>query len=587
MKFFKTAGRGFSSVSTNLILALLIFSVYLPFLGTRIVRTAGDEKVYVSQAIEMERQGSWFVQTLQDEPNYYKGPLHYLLLRGGMKVFGHTSWAALYMNLILVLLGGIAIANLVKRRYPEWKGGDLWIGTAFSVSVGIYAHVFASQMEIELASLFVIGAWLLDRLKLSDAGWIFWSIVGVIGWIKAPLHSVFMGVSAILYWSFCGELLPRLKNSKTWLAVFFGIVLCFAGYLPAYFLDQENFWKNYVLREVIGKSSGSGQGRDVAIASTFGFYLLPWAGLAFVTYLQTLFQGRELLKYENSKRLMLLGISLFIPSAAFFCWHPYRFENYNLPVIAGVWLWIASVWGSAELRAHSSYKIWNLLRSMAFGLTGILILVLLIALTYSSVHFNPLPFWWPIWLMPVIWLGMGISIAGFFYFGLIEKGKRPGLLAMTSCGLFIALGAVCMVIGEREMVDIRAYLRSNQKEGRKVQLDYYNLNRNIWSEWGYLGFWIDYPVKGLHDPESLKSALLRGDTILVTSKENGIQEFRDFMKKNFPTMQLKETLWKRWRTRGEGANGQSLWLESWQRRDLSILEDNYMIYEPIYEVSSH
>ena len=144
-----------------------------------------------------------------------------------------------------------------------------------------------------------------------------------------------------------------------------------------------------------------------------------------------------------------------------------------------------------------------------------------------------------------------------------------------------------MVIGEREMVDIRAYLRSVHKEGREVQLDYYNLNRNIFSEWGYLGFWINYPVKGLHDPESLKSALLRGDTILVASKENGIEEFRDFMKKNFPTMRLKETLWKRWRTRGQGENGQSLWLESWQRRDLSILEDNYMIYEPIYEVSSH
>jgi 4-amino-4-deoxy-L-arabinose transferase-like glycosyltransferase len=559
-------------------LILLITSVYAPFLGSRFVRTAGDEKVYVSQAIEMERDHRWFVQTLQDEPNYYKGPLHYVLLRAGMKTFGRNPWAALYMNFFLLLAGALALASIIRKRYPDWIGGDVWTGAAFALCTGVYSHTFASQMEIELAALFAVGVWLLDRLKPNDAGWAFWCLTGVIGWVKSPLHSAFLGTSAILFALSQGELKTRLKNPKSWLAVALGVAVCIAGYLPPYFLDRQNFWDAYIIRETLRKSDGSGQDWSVAVVSTFGFYLFPWVFLALVAYVQTLFQFPKFWKSPGTRRLLCLGFSLFLPSVLFFIWHVYRFENYNLPVISGVWIWIAAVWGLTQTHR---FPRWQKAYAGALGFTGVIFLLLPIAVTILYQHFAPMPAWWPRWLLALIWVGSLLSSLGFLYFGYWKKGQRPDFLALSSAGLLWALGALFVVIGEREMIGLRDYIHQAHGQGRTVSLGYYNLNHNIWSEWGYLNFWVGHEVHGIHSPEKLKEALERGDTILVSAKENGVQDFRDFVVKNEPQLKLRFIPWKRWRTRGQGDSGKPLWQEAWEHRDLSLLEVDYFIVEPL------
>lgn len=553
-------------LTSPLALILLIFSVYAPFMGSRFIRTAGDEKVYVSQAVEMERAGHWFVQSLQDEPNYYKGPLHYVLLRAGFKVFGRTPWATLYMNLGFLIAGALALGAIIRRHYPEWVGGDLWIGSAFALGTGIYAHSFASQMEVELASLFAIGLFLLDRVKKDEAGWLFWILAGVIGWAKSPLHSAFLGSTAVLYWTARGELLTRLRNPKAWAAVLTGIAVSISGYLPAYFMDRENFWNAYVIRETLKKSDGSGQGWSVAILSTFGFYLFPWLLLALVAYAQTLAQLPRLIRDPRNRSLLALGFAAFLPSAVFFCWHVYRFENYNLPVIAGVWLWIAVVWANSNL-------FWKRIYSAALILTGILFLLIPIFLTVLAVHFSPLPAWWPSWLLPLVWVGSLISALGFLFM------RKPHLLALSSGGFLWALGALFVVIGEREMTGLKSYLAEARAQNRSVELGYYNLNRNIWSEWGFLGFWVGHEVHGIHTPEKLREAIVNGETILVSAKENGVQDFRDFVQKNFPETKLNYIPWKRWRTRGQSDSGKPLWQEAWEKRDLSLLEVDYFVVQ--------
>ena len=47
---------------------ICLLLIYVPFLGNRVVRPAGDDKVYVSQAVEMARSGHWFLQTLANVP---------------------------------------------------------------------------------------------------------------------------------------------------------------------------------------------------------------------------------------------------------------------------------------------------------------------------------------------------------------------------------------------------------------------------------------------------------------------------------------------------------------------------------------
>jgi 4-amino-4-deoxy-L-arabinose transferase-like glycosyltransferase len=374
------------------LLISFILIVYAPFLGSRMLRMAGDEKVYVSQALEMAQHGNWFLQRIHEEANYYKGPLHYLLLRAGFLIFGYTTWATLYMNLGFTLLGGLSLAALIRKHFPRWKGGDVWAGSAFALCTGIYTHSFASQMEVELAGTVAFGAFLLDRLKRDEAGYLFWSVTGLIGWMKSPLHSVFLSCSALLFWIFTGELWHRIQQRRSWLALSLGIAIGAVGYLPAATLDTAAFWQTYILRETLSKKGGSGQGWSVAIWSSFGFYLFPWALLAPLTYAQTVLNARALFQNPSFYRCFSLGFSLFIPSALFFCFHPYRFENYNLPVISGVWLWIAAVLG-ATWSSDQANSLWKTLYKIALGLTGLLLIGVAVAFSYGILHFPPLSAW--------------------------------------------------------------------------------------------------------------------------------------------------------------------------------------------------
>jgi 4-amino-4-deoxy-L-arabinose transferase-like glycosyltransferase len=109
-----------------ILLVLLLVIIYVPFLGHRVVRPAGDDKVYVSQAVEMARNGNWFLQSLANEPNYFKGPLHYILLRIGMILFGFSMWATTYMNLALVIGAGVCVARTVERNMKDFAG---WVSS--------------------------------------------------------------------------------------------------------------------------------------------------------------------------------------------------------------------------------------------------------------------------------------------------------------------------------------------------------------------------------------------------------------------------------------------------------------------------
>ncbi|MDR3606431.1 MAG: hypothetical protein P4M08_03510 [Oligoflexia bacterium] len=576
-----TLTKRFGAISSAFVLILLIASVYAPFMGSRLLRMAGDEKVYISQALEMARHGNWFIQTLQDQPDYYKGPFHYIALRIGFMLFGRTPWAVLYMNLFLLMAGALALASIVRRRFSEWSGGGFWVGAAFAFGAGIYAHTWASQMEVETAALFAIGLWLLDGVRAGEPGWLFWITAGLIGWTKSPLHSALLGCSAVLFWTLTGEIWGRLKNPKAWLAVLLGVAVCTGGYAPAYLLDRANFWHAYVERELFSKGD-TGQHWSVSIVSTFGFYLFPWMLMAFVSYLHFIFWLPKLLTFSSTRRLVLLGIAGFVPSVIFFIWHPYHFENYNLPVISAVWLVIGATWGSIAAtrnRPSRSAAFWQLLYSLAFALTAIAILLIPIALTVLDIHFSPMPEWWPAWLLPLVWLGCLVTALGFFYFGVHMRGRRPEWLAISSAGVLWALTAFFAVLGERETLDLRRYLAERASRNQPTTLGYYNLNRNIWSEWGYLNFWVNHEVHGLHTPEALRAAVLQGETILVTSKEDSVTDFKNFMTKEFPGRPLHYIPWKRWRTQGRSPSGEPLWRAAWNQRDLSLLETDYFIVE--------
>jgi len=425
-------------------------------------------------------------------------------------------------------------------------------------------------MEVELAGLFAIAFYVLDSTPLDSGGFLFWFLAGLIGWSKSPLHAVLAGSAAILFWLVNGELLTRLKNWKSWAAMISGVAFCASGYLPAYLLDRENFVNYYIIRETLAKGD-SGQSWTISYQSVLGFYLFPWILVAFladIEFFSKLFRPWQYFFDPKQRRALSLAICGIIPSFAFFTWHPYHFENYNLPVISGVILFVGLIFSSKRSARYAiAYRV-------AIALTAMIILVLPIGLQLLTHQFAPLPGWWPSALVPTVWIATALSSLGLLYFGVIDKIKKPQWLALSMAGFLFSVGCVITMIGERELVDLNQYLTSAQGVNDQ-ELGYYNLQHNIWSEWGLMNFWIHRKVVALNEPNELKAALRSGETVLVPARQ--VPDFQDFVKKELPEMSLTTLPWKRWLTQGKSPSGDPLWKDAWDHHDISLLETDYLI----------
>lgn len=549
------------------LMTFIILLAYVPFLGNRVVRPAGDDKVYVSQAVEMAAQGNWFLQTLGGEPNYYKGPLHYLFLRVGMLVFGDSMWATVWMNLVLVIAGAIALGAVVHRNMRDFEGWSFFVGLAFALNAGIYSHVFASQMEVEMASFFAIGLYLLDRSGPGKADLKFWVIAGLAGWLKSPLHSVLLGGTALIFWAWEGTLLPRMRHPAAWGSAIAGVLVCALGYAPPFLLDRQNWVNFYLYRETLDKPP-NGAPWHYPIIPLFTYSLFPWMLPAFVAYADGISRlwrrQRAIRTTPGARRVMALGIALILPSVLFFLWHPYRGQNYNLPVMGGLVLLVAALWAT---RAPG----WSKVYSLSLGLTALITLVIPAALTFFTRHFDPMPYWWPSYLLPVLWIGAILTARGFWREGVTFSMLRPDSLSRRSLWIFLSLGCLLTTLGEREMIDVRDRIYSAQKSGEQLRLAYYNLQKNIWSEWGYLNFMLPYPVRGLFTPADLEAAVRNRELILVPGDE-WLDKMKSDLAEKFPGAEWQVEPWRRWKTKGKNAAGVPAWRQAWDTRDLSVLE---------------
>jgi hypothetical protein len=124
------------------------------------------------------------------------------------------------------------------------------------------------------------------------------------------------------------------------------------------------------------------------------------------------------------------------------------------------------------------------------------------------------------------------------------------------------------------MIDLRDRLYAATKSGEHLQVAYYNLQKNIWSEWGYLNFQVPYPVSGLFNKDQLVQAVKDHDLILVPGDEWLDQMHKD-LAGVFPGARWEVEPWKRWKTKGKNAQGVPAWKAAWDSRDLSKLERNY------------
>jgi 4-amino-4-deoxy-L-arabinose transferase-like glycosyltransferase len=550
--------------------------VYAPFLGFRVARMAGDEKMYVATALEMEKAGTWFLQRFWGQPNYYKGPLHYLLLRVGFDLFGHTMWATVYMNLILLLIGAYSIYRLARRHGPERpRGLALFAGAAFGVSAGVYGYMFASQMEAELASAFAIAINLFDRsfelhgrTKESSrvAEWAFWAVAGLTGWFKSPLYSALLGCSALIGWALQGQLRERLSSRKTWGPIALGVAICALGYLPAFLQEREAVVRTYFYRETFGKGDNGGTWWEAVFALTTSF-LFPWCFLAFGTYAQAMAGAAKLgtppHRGSGVIRLERHCLAWLVPSVIFFVLFPYHGQSYNVPMIGPVILWL-----TCEIAAARGG--WIKVQSAALAVTALCFTALSAFSAALALRVQPRPPWLWAGTLPLLAIGSSVTAAYFFQSAALRRAREWSTIALSTVGFFVGFGILIANVGDREIWDLRTELLGEK------QVYYAEMAHNQWSEYGYLNCMLPVQVSPIFDEPELAVALGTGRKILVPGMDT-LKRVRQVAQGHYPGRQLSEVPWRRWKLQGQDDSGTPLWKKAWETADFSLLERDYFV----------
>lgn len=552
-------------------LIFIISLVYLYFMLDMFLPTTGDQKTYMAQALEMHRDGHWFMQTLFDEPNYYKGPLHFIFLRVGFFLFGTNSmFATVYMN----FFGLILLAILLYRFLLSSLGDKSWAffyASSVVLSVGVYSHSFASQMETELVICYGVVLYLLNRLETHSTlttEMLLWGMVGLSGWLKSPAYSVFLGLSIFLYWMMTSQFKSRALTLQSWLALAFGIAVGVAGYAPILYLDGDAFIETYVIRESLSKGS-NGVPWTTAFFPIFTYFLAPWMFVAIFSYLvafyRVAFKKIDMLNAEE-RRLIKLGFAISLPTIAFFTSHPYRGDIYALPIVSATML-MAYVFFRAYVREYEKIYIWMIrLSALVLSLVPLLVIALFVRL-------SPMPEWWSDVLFPLALFTLIFTLWFVFKESKNVPSKSPLLLSVAFIPLLLTLGLTLQTFGKAEMIGVKEYVVKNNV---REPLGEYNLYKNYWNEFGALNFWLGSDVVGLHTKETLVSFLNEGGSVIVEG-DRRLQEFKENTKSDFSMEDLDVYIWKRWLTHGKGPNGESMFLKYWNSKDIRDIQRDFYI----------
>jgi 4-amino-4-deoxy-L-arabinose transferase-like glycosyltransferase len=534
-------------------LILALFSLlYLPLVHQPLLRTTGDEKVYVAQAWEMAARGSWFVQTLADIPNYYKPPLHYILLRLGFLTFGSSLWAGLWMNAVALGFASFWLCRSIRNIFGNLELAQ-FCGLGLILAPTVFAHFFASQMEIELLALYTLSlvALLHWEQRPHARSWFgLWLLAGLAAWLKSPVHSVLLALGlaslGLSSWSTCR------RQLWFWMAPLCGVLLGSLSILIPLVIDTEAFYRTYIVRETFAKGA-NGIRVWQSVLPNLSYHIWPIAphlllGAAAVLMLKPRFQ---LLQSPGFKP----ALALAIPTFAFFAWHPYRSEIYALPAIPGVILLAGLLWQSAA-------GSWPVLARLMHGISLLSSLLLPGLLLLLRLRFPSIADWWPSGLT-LLCIAVFVLQLIMLVRLLIAKELRPARDLMLCWGLALwTIGLAMAAIGKEDRRGLQELVRTQAPP----KLGFYNLQHFVWSEWALLNLTSGIPIKGLHEAFSLQQWMLDGGSVIV-SDDKELEQVQGILGTD---VSLKRSCWRRWQSHGTHDPQRNPML-AWQRRDLELL----------------
>ena len=552
-------------------LIFIISLVYLYFMQDMFLPTTGDQKTYMAQALEMHRDGNWFVQTLFDESNYYKGPLHFIFLRVGFFLFGENSmFATVYMNFFGLILLAILLYKFLLSSLDD-KPWALFYASSVVLSIGVYSHSFASQMETELVICYGIAIYLVNKLETQNTltyEMLLWIVVGLSGWLKSPAYGVFLGSGILLYWLMTSQFKERFFSKQSWFALIFGMLVGIAGYAPILYYDGDAFMETYILRESMSKGA-NGVPWTTAFFPIFTYFLAPWMFVAIFSYLVSIYRvafKKPTLLGDEERRLVKLSIAISLPTLAFFTIHPYRGDIYALPIVSATML-MAYLFFRAYIREYERTYIW-MMRLSAIVLSIVPLLIIGLYLRMS-----PMPEWFSSALFPLALFTFVFTLWFVFRESKNVLEKSPLLLSVAFIPLLLTLGLMLQSFGKAEMVGLHSYIEKNKIT---KPLGDYNLYQNYWNEYGALNFWSGHEIVGLHTKEKLVSFLEDGGSVIVEDKGR-FEQFKANISDTYKMDSFDVYVWKRWLTHGKGPNGESMFLKYWNSKDISDIQRDFYI----------
>jgi 4-amino-4-deoxy-L-arabinose transferase-like glycosyltransferase len=490
-----------------------IVAAYFPLLGGMSVPLTGDQKVYLSTAIEMRERGSWLLPILFGETSYYKPPLQYWATLVGWKIFGFGLWGALVPSALCVLATAWLvgeIARLLHEKRPFVNAG-LW----FAAALGTATYGTVAQMEIYVA-LFYAASWWAGLRFLARPydqrrwGWIFLAflIAGVSAWVKSPLYSVFWVAGFVSYLLVSGEW-ELFGERRLYAAWGLGAAVGAGWYAAVLAVDGARFWADYALRETWHKASGNG-------STPLGF----WAAILtffFPLALLVVPSVRALWKGRRTGEIARFLICWSWPPALFFTFYPYRVRPYAFILVPALALLVD--WGYFRFGRSRAFRATTIVSGALFAVAGGAV-----ALVLARGELVP------------VWVALGLALSGLSGFALAATDRMRGFALAALAAVFF-FRAAAVSLGEE---DLRG-LREARVIARGAPLGMIDENKNIWHEVGLISTGLGETVARMGDLKTAAEFLAKGGQLALTVEQ------RDALRPHLPP--FEDLPWLRWKGR--------------------------------------
>ena len=546
-------------------LLALLLAVFAPFFWQLPLPTTGDQKTYMAQAMEMAAAGSWLKQTLFGLPNYYKGPLLFVFLRIGFLVFGSWSPAALiFFNIVGYGIGAWAVLRLMARYMPGRSDMALLAAGGTVLSSGAFSHGLAAQMEALLIVVYAVFTAALGLAEKSEsgAGWrrLAWIMAGTAGLLKSPLHSVLLGSSALIYWTWTRQIIGLMRRPAEWLSMLIGILVGAVPYLVLLSVDYDAFYTTYIEREHLTR--GTNQNDLLGALGPFiggqlqPFILLLLFGLVARRWTRPLTADLS----QMRPQLMRLIASVIIPTGVFFAWHHFHSDIYFLPLLAPISILTAILVGNL---AEVYPRLWTIAKVTV----AVVLAIVAMALDLIVARFYPFPDWWSGYRTPVITVALLVSIVSLILFVIRKDMVRSvRALLVATAALYVGTGQLLLGLEAHERA---AFLGATigRESSPWMRL---NLTENLWADQGLLSVLLERRVGVVNNREAL-SQVLKDGALLFVLDDSQLAVVKEAAA-SLGAGELIARPYRTWRVHGRAANGQPAWRVAWDERSMLPLE---------------